>query len=291
MSPLHKGVKCLDVSTGRIYISRDVVFDENVFPFASLHPNAGALLKQQILLLPSSTSSSHEGTQNIDNHMSPVVPITNVQQVEEAAAENFSQNDAQMSSEIDAPNQPQNDEMDTETEVDSAAAEGSEARPFEVDSPASSLSPCRSSPEAARGERAHGEHTPPRQNPPGANGGAPAGDAEDVVTPRRSLSPTSPSPGSSSGSSVAGGGEEDVADTSTQQIPPQIQPAAVQSTVPPPEARTRLQKGIRNPKTYTDGTIRYGMLSSTGDVYSISKHCWRPAVFDSDTSRFILCCK
>jgi histone deacetylase 1/2 len=53
-SPLHKGVKCLDVSTGRIYISRDVVFDENVFPFASLHPNAGALLKKEILLLPSS---------------------------------------------------------------------------------------------------------------------------------------------------------------------------------------------------------------------------------------------
>jgi hypothetical protein len=43
---MHKGVKCLDISTGRIYISRDVVFDENVFPFASLHPNAGALLKQ-----------------------------------------------------------------------------------------------------------------------------------------------------------------------------------------------------------------------------------------------------
>jgi histone deacetylase 1/2 len=36
-SPLHKGVKCLDVSTSRIYISRDVVFDEKVFSFASLH--------------------------------------------------------------------------------------------------------------------------------------------------------------------------------------------------------------------------------------------------------------
>jgi histone deacetylase 1/2 len=43
-SPLHKGVKCLDVSTGRIYISRDVVFDEKVFPFEHLHPNVGALL-------------------------------------------------------------------------------------------------------------------------------------------------------------------------------------------------------------------------------------------------------
>ena len=44
---MHKGYKCLDRSTGRIYISRDVVFDETVFPFAtpgvvvdvsSLHP-------------------------------------------------------------------------------------------------------------------------------------------------------------------------------------------------------------------------------------------------------------
>jgi hypothetical protein len=27
---MHKGFKCLDISTGRIYISRDVVFDEAV---------------------------------------------------------------------------------------------------------------------------------------------------------------------------------------------------------------------------------------------------------------------
>jgi hypothetical protein len=52
-SSLHKGFKCLDISTGRIYISRDVVFDENCFPFADLHPNAGAQLRQEILLLPS----------------------------------------------------------------------------------------------------------------------------------------------------------------------------------------------------------------------------------------------
>jgi hypothetical protein len=39
----HKGYKCLDRSTGRVYISRDVVFDETSFPFAkqfevTLHP-------------------------------------------------------------------------------------------------------------------------------------------------------------------------------------------------------------------------------------------------------------
>lgn len=52
-SAQHKGYKCLDISSGRVYISRDVVFDEGVFPFANLHPNAGALLRREILLLPS----------------------------------------------------------------------------------------------------------------------------------------------------------------------------------------------------------------------------------------------
>jgi hypothetical protein len=34
----------LDISMGRIYISCDVIFDESVFPFTSLHPTAGAVI-------------------------------------------------------------------------------------------------------------------------------------------------------------------------------------------------------------------------------------------------------
>ena len=51
-SNLHKGFKCLDPSTGCIYISHDVVFDETVYPFAQLHPNAGARLRAELSLLP-----------------------------------------------------------------------------------------------------------------------------------------------------------------------------------------------------------------------------------------------
>ena len=30
---LHKGFKCLDISTGHVNVSRDVIFDETIFPF------------------------------------------------------------------------------------------------------------------------------------------------------------------------------------------------------------------------------------------------------------------
>jgi histone deacetylase 1/2 len=78
-SPHHKGVKCLDTSTVRVYISRDVVFDESVFPFATLNPIAGKHLQKDILLFPTHTSSTH-GDAYIDDYMSfPVVPnVTNV---------------------------------------------------------------------------------------------------------------------------------------------------------------------------------------------------------------------
>jgi hypothetical protein len=42
VSDMHKGYKCLDITSGRVYISRDVIFDETVFPFSTLHANAGA---------------------------------------------------------------------------------------------------------------------------------------------------------------------------------------------------------------------------------------------------------
>jgi hypothetical protein len=37
-SSQHKGYKCLHIPTNRMFISRDAVFDENVFPFSHAPP-------------------------------------------------------------------------------------------------------------------------------------------------------------------------------------------------------------------------------------------------------------
>jgi hypothetical protein len=69
-SSLHKGFRRLDVAGGCVYISRDVVFDEAVYPFAKLNPNADTRLRFSILLLPSSSETldtSSPGVQIIDS--------------------------------------------------------------------------------------------------------------------------------------------------------------------------------------------------------------------------------
>jgi hypothetical protein len=43
----------LEVSSGRVFVSRDVIFDEQVFSFMELQSNAGARLRTEISLLPS----------------------------------------------------------------------------------------------------------------------------------------------------------------------------------------------------------------------------------------------
>jgi hypothetical protein len=70
-SNMHKGFKFLNLSSGRIYISRDVVIDESVFPFSKLSGNAGPRLQFEILLLPPSLINSLEGDL-ASNHMTHV---------------------------------------------------------------------------------------------------------------------------------------------------------------------------------------------------------------------------
>ena len=72
-SNLHKGFKCLDVAEGHVYISRDVVFDETIFPFHKLNPNAGAHLRAEILLLPSTSQGHATGDEFTDGPMTDML--------------------------------------------------------------------------------------------------------------------------------------------------------------------------------------------------------------------------
>jgi histone deacetylase 1/2 len=67
-STMQEGFKCLEISSGRVYISRDVVFDETKFPFSKLHSNAGARLRAEISLLPQHLLNSSESEQ-LDDHV------------------------------------------------------------------------------------------------------------------------------------------------------------------------------------------------------------------------------
>ena len=89
---MHKGFKCLDVSTGRIYISRDIIFDEHVFPFSELHANAGAKLREEINLIP--THLMHPSYFPMGTTMHTDV-INSSNNLPVATDENFTENNGQ----------------------------------------------------------------------------------------------------------------------------------------------------------------------------------------------------
>ena len=88
----HKGFKCLEPSSRRVYISRDVVFDEAIFPFSELHEKAGARLRKEILLLPNHLLSG-------DVNRTDPITASCVDDLQEKSPENLEPN-----GEIPAPN-------------------------------------------------------------------------------------------------------------------------------------------------------------------------------------------
>jgi hypothetical protein len=272
-SPRHKGVKCLDISTGRVYVSRDVVFNEHVFPFAQLHPNVGSRLREEILLLPHSPPTT-TGDANIDDYMPlPVVPVVvppvadTIQGAPENIAEEISvQHDEENHSENGAEEGIQGAE-NKEDPADGAASaftdpeeDPSRESPAPAPSPAQShvaatrLPPvvarrCATSPSRSQPETA----LPPRapslpfmaDNPPDSGYVSPPDGGEP------NLGSTPGSGASASGSSVP-----------MRRSSGPMRRAARRAPQPSLQVRTWLMKGIQKPRVYNDGTVRYGMLAA-----------------------------
>jgi len=69
-STLHKGYKCYHSETGRIYVSRDVIFHEDVFPFSNTTTNPASpssIPSSVSLSIPNSLAVSPPPTESIPN--------------------------------------------------------------------------------------------------------------------------------------------------------------------------------------------------------------------------------
>jgi hypothetical protein len=113
---------------GSIYF-RNVIFDEEVFPFASLHENAGARLRHEISLLHEHLLSSHSaGVDGIDQYFAnanpdhPTSDVNNLQKVKgddcEIVEENLVQNQLPGAVHGGVVGGEEANRFDTESEVD-----------------------------------------------------------------------------------------------------------------------------------------------------------------------------
>ncbi|KAK1699085.1 hypothetical protein QYE76_015782 [Lolium multiflorum] len=220
----------------------------------------------ELLLLPSSTSSPHEGASNVNDHVS-IVPITNTPQVAEQVDDNLLHRPVQIPQDHDHASQSEHDENSAENDEDSVADSGEhspahadpETPPLEADSPALGS---RGSAGSSRGE-----HTPsPRAGAPSGGRFSPAADDSGAHTP--SSNQGAPSGGLSPPGAAAADPPNDDHISGGSSVPAR---GGAVPTAPLSGVRTRLQQGIRQPKKYTDGTVRYGMFSATGEPSSLSE--------------------
>jgi hypothetical protein len=78
-SALYKGYKCLDTDSGRVYISRDVVFDEHVLPFARQPPTISQTQPQSPINYVSHVLPLNISSTNLNcDHMHVSVPANSV---------------------------------------------------------------------------------------------------------------------------------------------------------------------------------------------------------------------
>jgi hypothetical protein len=274
-SSLHKGFKCLDIPTGRVYISRDVIFDEGVFPFASLHENAGQRLRHEISLLPEHLLGSYSGgvdgtdryyaNTNPNEHASAIVDEQEAagDEYEPAAKisiENGALGRAQQASGV----QPLRDKPSAESGADSGGAVGAAVEPDTICLGLGAGTATAGTTPAGTAHAAvprDADDSPGRPHTSGLRGTS----GQDAAVP----CPTG-----------TGGGRFSAASGSNA--------SATSSELEMQHVKTRSQSGISRPKVYTDGTVRYANFSSTGEPTSLDEALsdpnWKKAMQEEITT-------
>jgi hypothetical protein len=244
-SEMHKGYKCLEVSTHRIYVSRNVIFDEESFPFSELNSNAGARLRSEIALLHPTLLPHNRGDIMMHDCISNNPLATKM--VNEIAGGNLEENHDQngLQQEIAAAAANEGNESTSNSMPQQSAPEQTQSSPGSMRSPGVVIaqgpdkSPARATAAQCLSEFVCSEQQPVR--------------AEQVVA-LDSMRTEVPRSGV-----VAGSSAEVVATTASEDT---------RNTGP----TTRAKKGIHRPWVYTDGTVRYGkhgFLTHSGEPYSI----------------------
>lgn len=310
-SPLHKGYKYLDVSTGRVYVSRDVNFDEHIFPFSALHPNADAQLRAEFVILPSLFPPPSTQVSQEEVHTN-IVSISNTS--------------APSSDEIFVENG--DDFMHAPHATDSPATANPDGTNSRVDLPARSSSgplcqtrqahqpqdlranPARSRPPLPPYMVRHHTRSPDIGHVPGlardstvsglalvadasptGRPQSPAGSTNADGTPATAHGPPSiqileppspadsPRPMSDSGSLHAA--DDDGSDSVVSSGAPDVH-RRHQNLLPPPpppptdRTHTRSCSGSLKPKEYKDGCIRWGSFCATGEQQSLTEALAHP---------------
>jgi hypothetical protein len=268
----HKGFKCLDIATGRIYISRDVVFNENVFLFAQLHPNAGALLRSEISLLSDTLLG---GIDTTDQFL-----------VNSSKPDNTSADTGDLS--------PSNSEHNGENLKEN----NHDFMPFLV--PVAGTAPGVDFPTPASGGSTL-DQAPASQDagaaPASPRGGrSPPAASVPAATPRDSAPPGASSPLARQPAGTTPSVSADPADGGHRPAAAPVEisspgssandnfaaPAPTSSPLQPARPTTHLQHGIRKPKQYTNGTVRYGHLATVSEPTNLSDALsspqWRAAM-------------
>jgi hypothetical protein len=324
-SNMHKGFKYLDISTSRIYISHDVIFYENIFPFAELPNNSGSCYTSEILLdseSPLAGNNTDLSVINVPTNQVPAVVIS-------SHAEQNPHMLPVVASISGAPLAIVPDDLSEANHVTTAAPDSEQATsPVGGDYTGVAAGPTTSPACASRSINQAGSpacapgptdttsthaHLVSQLSPDTAvhvesqlirPSTLPSMHSMLQVDPHHIVNPTPTIAPVQTTRAIVGLGivadpmlpsmcsmlqaapPINSGDNSVATQPPSVDSAPSTNFAP----RTRLQAGISKPKVYTDGTVRYGFLSTTsepGDISSaLSDPNWKAAM-ESEYSALI----